>query len=214
MPSEEIKSVSERMTKIENMISFLKGAGLVGGGILLALFGYANWVQIPSEAKKQVPIAVQTYLDEERPELVSEIDAAASKIREMEREAAASLKLIRTYEEAGSSKDNVIWTAIHAASGAACAAIVDSSLSSSAHITIPREASRTCAQSCGSVSDYTGCAGMVAIGRVMPVKATEYGKLVNTHYRYKCDDTQNAYDEVRGDASVGYTAYCCCYKPR
>lgn len=120
---------------------------------------------------------------------------------------------IQRLETSTLNKEDTVLTATHAAAGGACLALADP-VSRSAHITIPRRARETCASACGThPGNYPNCRGMVAIGRILTGRSTNHTEAVNINYRYKCNDTQDAYDEVRGDDKRGqYTAYCCCYR--
>lgn len=104
-------------------------------------------------------------------------------------------------------------TAIHAAVGGACLAL-GAPVSGVAHISIPRRARETCTNACRThPGNYPNCRGMVAIGRILTERASNHTDMVNINYRYECGDTQDRYDEIRGDDKEGaYLAYCCCYR--
>ncbi|WP_299693528.1 hypothetical protein [uncultured Tateyamaria sp.] len=120
---------------------------------------------------------------------------------------------VQRLETSTLNKEDTVLTATHAAAGGACLALAPP-VSGAAHITIPRRARETCANACGThPGNYPNCRGMVAIGRILTGRSTSHTEAVNINYRYKCNDTQDAYDEVRGDDKRGqYTAYCCCYR--
>lgn len=215
MPSSEDRqnaAIRERLAKLETTLRFHYIVGSLFAVLILSFLGIINFYSIPEEAKLKVPTAVTDYLDRERPELISEIEEAASRVDAFETLALGATERIIEHESSVSSKDNMIWTAIHAASAAACAAFGDP-ISESAHITIPRKGGVSCEQSCAATK-FPKCRGMIAIGQVETARASHHYQQLSAYYRYSCASAVNSYDEVRKDDLDGasFTANCCCYK--
>jgi hypothetical protein len=118
---------------------------------------------------------------------------------------------------AAAPKYDLRWLMQHAAASAACAALSPTNDSGSGHVVLPRSAGVACSASCAANSGgFTSCRAMVAIGQILPTQAAAYSDIISTNYNYSCADTQNGFDEVKGQGVDGsssfYTGYCCCYK--
>jgi hypothetical protein len=118
---------------------------------------------------------------------------------------------------ASAPKYDLRWMMQHAAAAAACAAASPVGDSGYQHVLLPKPSGVTCAAACAANTGgtYTQCRTSIAVGSILPTQAAQYTDILAENYNYGCNDSQSAYDEVKGQGLVPadpYTAYCCCYK--
>jgi hypothetical protein len=116
-----------------------------------------------------------------------------------------------------SAQYDLSWMIQHAAAAGACAAVSPAGDSGSQHVVVAKPAGVTCAAACAANTggSYTTCRTSIAIGSVRRTQASAYTDVLANNYNYGCNDSQNLYDETKGQgltAASYYTAYCCCFK--
>jgi hypothetical protein len=105
------------------------------------------------------------------------------------------------------------WAMQHAAAAGACAAAAPVGVSCCGRVTVPKRGGQTCAATCAALPTAPNCLTSLAIGSIRVERAVSNSDVVGTNYNYGCGDSQDAYDEVRGEGlDSSYTAYCCCYR--
>jgi hypothetical protein len=111
------------------------------------------------------------------------------------------------------SRFDLRWAMQHAAAAGACAAAAPVGGSCCERITVPKRGGQTCAATCAAVASHPSCLTSVAIGAIRVERAVSHTERVGANYNYGCGDSQDAYDEVRGEGlDSSYTAYCCCFR--
>ena len=73
--------IKDRVGTLERTLARLTGGALVAGVALLAFFGVAHFYQIPKEAAKAIPKAIQGYLDDNFGTIQLELDGALAEAK-------------------------------------------------------------------------------------------------------------------------------------
>lgn len=191
--------------------------GLLLGVPLALVLGHSavSWAQVTLKTWKDGETLTAADLNSNFAMLASSTarDTPEEVVGKLNAAVAGGAKLTLGEVTAASSQYDLRWMVQHGAAAAACAAVSPVLDSDWSHVVIPKPGGATCAAACmANGGGRVSCRAAIAIGSILPTRATALNDIVSKNHNYGCDDAQAAYDEVGGKGLEElYTSYCCCY---